>query len=479
MDPMDPLLRLGAALAVGFLIGFERGWRKRDDPEGSRPAGLRTFALIGLGGGLAGVLVGEFREALGALVIGAGFLAVATLLAAMYCMSSRAGGDLGATTEFAALVTYLLGVLAGSGVVVPALAAGLVTVALLDTKAPLHGLLQRVSHDELRSALKLLLVSAVLLPILPNQGYGPGRVLNPYQLWWIVVLVAGLALLGHFLRRLAGPSLGPLLTGLVGGLASSTAVTVSAARHSTRHRGSYSPQAGCVSAAQAVMALRILIVAGVLNPSLMAVLILPLGAAALVSFACAYWYGRPVDKQSSAAEHDKEKTALERAPDDLGTALIFAVILAAVMLATHYARGWLGISGLYATAALAGLIDVDAIEGQFSGVKRRTGGSTCGMLSTCSPERVWTWSEPAGLKLERSRSTLVPRLWSAAHIVPASQCALGCRTLFDFIARLAVESGVAAARLCQASGLCGATRGRCDARMDLRIGHHGQNEIFA
>src|SRR5262245_10965261 len=260
MDPLEPLLRLGAVLALGFLIGFERGWRKRDRPEGSRTAGLRTFALIGLAGGIVGVLAGEFGSGLGALIIGAGFIAVAGLAAAMYFVSVRASGSLGATTEVATLVAYGLGVLAGHGAIAIALAATVVIVVILDTKAPLHGLLQRISHDELRSALKLLLVSAVLLPILPNQGYGPGGVLNPYKLWWVVILVAGLGLIGHFARRFAGPSIGPLLTGLVGGLVSSTAVTVSAAKVSARNPGSAMPQAACVSAAQAVMALRILVI---------------------------------------------------------------------------------------------------------------------------------------------------------------------------------------------------------------------------
>src|SRR6185503_956452 len=127
MDPLDPFLRLGAALAIGFLIGFERGWRKRDDPEGSRTAGLRTFALIGLVGGVAGVLAQASPGAFGAIVIGAGFVAVAALAVAMYLTASRAHGNIGATTEFAALVAYALGALAGHGEMVLALAAALVT----------------------------------------------------------------------------------------------------------------------------------------------------------------------------------------------------------------------------------------------------------------------------------------------------------------------------------------------------------------
>lgn len=361
MDTLSPFLRLGAALAIGLLIGFERGWRKRDDPDGSRTAGLRTFALIGVVGGVAGTLGAHLRESLGAVIIAGGFLAVAGMAAAMYFASVKADGRIGATTEFATLVCYALAALAGYGEIVLALASALVVVVLLDAKAPLHHLLQRIHHDELRSALKLLLVSAVLLPILPDEGYGPGRILNPYKLWWIVVLVAGLSLVGHFARRFAGPAGGPLLTGLLGGLVSSTAVTVSAARLSAKGVYAGASQAACVAAAQAVMCGRIVIVAGAINAALVPLLVIPLGAAALAGLAAALLLGRQAGMRNRVTAAAQGGDAPGPAPDDLGTAVVFAAILAAVMLASHYAREWFGVSGLYATAALAGLVDVDAI----------------------------------------------------------------------------------------------------------------------
>lgn len=357
MAALDPFLRLGAALLIGFLIGFERGWRRRDDPEGSRTIGLRTFALIGLVGGIAGTL----GQTPGALVLAAGFVAVAALAAATYLASVRAGGDVGATTAFAALVVYGLGALAGHGEIVLALAAALVTVALLDTKAPLHGLLQRIHHDELRSAIKLLLVSVVLLPILPNHGYGPGGILNPYKLWWIVVLVAGLSLAGHFARRATGPGTGPVLTGFVGGLVSSTAVTVSAARLAAQAPDSGRQQTACIAAAQAVMCLRVVVVAGVLNPALVPILVLPLGAAAAAASAGAYFLGARTATRRRAEGDGEAERRPAKAPDDLGAAIVFAAVLAGVIVASYYARAWFGISGLYAAAALAGLVDVDAI----------------------------------------------------------------------------------------------------------------------
>ncbi len=360
MDPLEPFLRLGAAIAVGFLIGFERGWRKRDDPEGSRTAGVRTFALIGLIGGIAGFIAHAAGGGIGYVVVGAGFLAVAALAVATYLTATRLHGNIGATTEVAALVAYGLGALAGHGEMVLALAAALVTIALLDTKASLHGFLQRIQHDELRAALKLLLVTAVLLPILPDRGFGPGAVLNPHKLWIIVVLVAGISLAGHFARRFAGPSAGPMLTGLIGGLISSTAVTVSAARVSKHGESMPAQQAASVAAAQSVMCLRIVVIAGVLNPAIVPLLLAPLGAAAAAALAGAFLFLRDVAAPAPNPEANAHSEP-EKAPDDLGAAIVFAAILAAVMLASHYARGWFGDTGLYATAALAGLVDVDAI----------------------------------------------------------------------------------------------------------------------
>lgn len=353
---LDAFYRLGAALLVGALIGFERGWRKRDDPQGTRTAGLRTFSLIGLFGGIAGVA----QPAGGAVLIGAGFLSVAALAVVMYLSAVRRHGHIGATTEFATLVTFGLGVLAGGGDFVVAIASAVVVVALLDMKTLLHALMSKVRHDELRAAIKLLLVSAVLLPILPDAGYGPGGVLNPYRLWWIVVLVAGISLAGHFAQRLAGPRRGTVAMGLVGGLVSSTALTVSAARSATKDPADATLQATAVVAAKSVMCFRILIVAAALNADLLRVLVPALGGAGVAALAMAlltHPRGRAGDAQGGGPSGGDGA----RVPDDFITAVIFALVVAGAILGTHYARQWLGPAGLYATAALAGLVDVDAV----------------------------------------------------------------------------------------------------------------------
>ncbi|MFY9514117.1 MAG: MgtC/SapB family protein, partial [Rubrivivax sp.] len=213
---------LVAALAVGLLIGVERGWRDRDLAEGGRVAGLRTFALVGLLGGVLGSLAAD----LGAWILPGGFVGLSLLLAVSYREAARKTGNLSVTTAVATLLAFMLGVLAARGAPALALAAAVVTTVLLNLKPTLHAWLQRVESRELSAALQLLVLSVVILPNLPDAGYGPYQALNPYRLWWAVVLIAGLSLAGHFAMRLTGAQRGIFLTGLLGGLASSTAATL-------------------------------------------------------------------------------------------------------------------------------------------------------------------------------------------------------------------------------------------------------------
>ncbi|MGL6350866.1 MAG: MgtC/SapB family protein, partial [Aeromonas sp.] len=184
---------LAAALAVGVVIGLERGWRDRHRQEGSRVAGLRTFALLGLLGGVLGVLSGF----LGVLPVVAGFIGLSVLATVSYREGVRAHGSLSATSAVAALLTYALGALAGAGHAALAIGAAVVAAVLLNLKPTLHRWLLLVEYRELSAALQLLVLSAVILPLLPNAAFGPYGALNPYLLWWAVVLVAGLSLGGH------------------------------------------------------------------------------------------------------------------------------------------------------------------------------------------------------------------------------------------------------------------------------------------
>lgn len=343
---------LAAALAVGLLIGFQRGWQERDGGDGSRVAGLRTFALVGLFGGV----LGSLHASLGAWPLVAGLVALGLLVAASYREGVRVSGSLSATSAVAALLSFALGGLAAAGAAEPAIAAAVVTAVLLDLKSSLHRWLRLVEHRELSAALQLLVLSVVILPLLPDAGYGPFAALNPYRLWWAVVLIAGLSMAGHVAMRFSGPQRGLLWTGLLGGLASSTAATLTLSRRVRDEPALGDAAAAGILAAGGMMFLRMAVIIGVLQPGLGARVLLPLGAAAaaLLGIALLRWRGRAAAPAPSA-------TVEEMAPFDLGTALGFGLFLGAVALLVRLGKALFGVAGVYGLAALSGLADVDAI----------------------------------------------------------------------------------------------------------------------
>lgn len=342
---------LASALVVGLVIGLQRGWSARDQVEGSRVAGLRTFALIGLTGGA----LASLPPALSPWPLAAGLLGLAMLMAVSYREGVRRDGDLSVTSAVAALLTGALGALAASGYAAMALAAAVVAAVLLDYKSTLHRWLQRVEQVELRAGLQVLVLSVVVLPLLPDRGFGPGDALNPYRLWWAVVLLAGLSLAGHVAMRLSGAQRGLLWTGVLGGLASSTATTLALARQVRRDASLLGPAAAGALAACGVMFLRMLAVVTALQPALGRAAAWPLLAGAVVLLGAAAWQWHVRDR--SVRPEDVQ----EMAPFDLGTVLGFGALLAAVGVLVQLGKAWLGAAGVYGVAALSGLVDVDAI----------------------------------------------------------------------------------------------------------------------
>ena len=351
MIDLQEFERLGLALAVGLLVGLERGWREREAAEGSRVAGIRTFALIGLGGGLAALLTGP---AIG-LAFGLVFAGFAALMIAAYVADTKPGG-VGATTTVAALVTFLLGAVAVAGPMEVAASAAVVMAILLSAKPVLHRWVERIEYPELSAVLKLLLISVVMLPVLPDRTVDPWDAINPYELWWMVVLIAGLSFCGYVAVRLIGPERGVMLTGLLGGLTSSTAATLNFARLSRRSAGAERLLAAAAAVACATMLPRILLVVGVLNLPLLLLLIAPLGGAALATYLGAglLWH-RPAGDKTPVSVHVDN-------PFEFWLAVRFGLLLTAIMLLARLMPSWLGEQGVFVLAAIAGLGDVDAIS---------------------------------------------------------------------------------------------------------------------
>lgn len=353
MDDNDIFTRLALALAIGLLLGLERGWHGRDEAEGERIAGIRTFALTGIFGGVSGwlaILILPVFPALAILALG-GFLAVS------YWLSARTGDDLGITTEIALLLTFVLGVLSVVGETAPTVAVAVVAALLLSMKPVLHRWIKQIDQLELEAGLQLALISVVILPLLPNEGYGPGGVVNPYELWWAVVIVASLSFVGYVAIRLAGANAGILATGLFGGLASSTTTTLTLARLVRLHDSIAIIAAAGIIVSGSVTFLRILALVAIFEPSLVAPLALPMGlmaATGLTSAAVLYAF--------AGRGHATPGKIVDTAnPLALATALTFGFVLAFILIGTHFLHEWLGTTGVFTAAALSGVTDVDAL----------------------------------------------------------------------------------------------------------------------
>ncbi|MBM2829473.1 MAG: putative rane protein [Gammaproteobacteria bacterium] len=343
---------LSVALAIGLLIGVERGWKEREAKEGRRIAGVRTYGLIGLLGGGSALLAERF----GALTLGLALIGLAGALTTVYFVNLRRGDeDVSITSLITGLLTFVFGALAATGEVAIAAASAVVTTLLLSYKPLIHRWVSALEAEELRAGIKLLLISVVLLPILPNQGYGPWQALNPYAIWWMVVLIAAISFIGYFAIKLAGARRGAIFTGLFGGLVSSTAVTLHFSRVSRRDTALVSMLAMGVLLACGTMFPRMLLVASVINPALFKLLLVPAAVMALLAYlpALVYWQA-----QSSI---QSESVSLLQNPLELKTALSFGMLLALVMLLGKALQESAGEAGVLALAAASGVADVDAI----------------------------------------------------------------------------------------------------------------------
>ncbi len=353
MSEQELLTRLGLALAIGLLIGVERGWRERDQAEGERTAGLRTFALIGLLGGVWGAL----HALVGPLPFAAAFLAFAGGFTLFKWRESEREGDFGATTLIAALLTFALGSLAVLGDMTVAAAAAVAMAALLAAKRWLHGWIETLTWEELRATLILLAMSFIALPVLPDRGFGPFAALNPHGLWLMTIAIAGVSFIGYVAVRVAGTRYGTLVAGVAGGLVSSTAVTIDCARKAKAEPDTARIELAGALAASAIMFLRILVIVALFGPGHLALLAAPLVAAALILVGAAVAFGARWTEEHGDSDRHKHF----RNPFELVSVLRFAALLAVILVASKGLIVLFGGSGAVGAAAVAGLADVDAI----------------------------------------------------------------------------------------------------------------------
>lgn len=345
---LDPdLQRAGLAAAIGLLIGIERGWQSRAARDGTRVAGIRTFTLIGILGGICGFLT---RGA--ALATGLCFLAFAVPFGFLQWRRLRATQNFSATDLVAGLLTFLLGAYATAGSMTIAAASAVVTTAVLAERKILHGFLRHLRWEELRGALVLLVMTAVLLPLLPDRTVDPWYSINPHEIWLMTVLVGVVCYAGYAAMRLAGPNKGLLFGGIAGGLVTSTTVTWTFARMARRDPSLQPAVLAAVLMAWIVSLCRMTTLAVLVAPALFPVLAPAMGAACgllLLAAAVAFYCARRNPPHSLTLDD----------PLELSLLLRFCGLLAVIMLLTKLATARQG--GMLALGGLSGLLDVDPI----------------------------------------------------------------------------------------------------------------------
>jgi uncharacterized membrane protein (DUF4010 family) len=350
MDQYDLLSRLTVSLAIGLLVGLERGWHSREEEDGHRAAGFRTFALSGLLGGISGALA----KSEGGYVIGLVFLGYAATFSAFHWLEARTSGNLSATSAIAGMLTFLLGAFCVVGDLPIAIAGAVAMTALLALREQLHRLIASLTWEEIRATLTLLAMTFLLLPILPNRTIDPWSVINPYEIWLLAVLIAAISFGGYIAVRVLGDRLGVIMAALAGGLASSTATSLTLAKKAEEHPAATRLLAAGILIAGAVMVARVGIVAVILNRALMNSLILPLAAIAVVLMlgSLLLLFGNKA----------KETPRLQITnPLEIATALKMAGLIVLIMLAAEILLRTFGGSGVLIGAAISGLADVDAL----------------------------------------------------------------------------------------------------------------------
>jgi len=359
MDLPDLLSRLALALGIGLLIGLERGWRRRGARPGSRAAGIRTFAISGLLGGLIAVLAqlaGGAATVGGALLLGVAFATYGVVITLFSREENVSIGAFSATTAIAGMLTFALGAYAVIGDMRIAAGAAVAAAGLLASRDELHGWVEKITWPELRSGLVLLAMTFIVLPIMPGEPIGPFGGVNLREVWLIAIVLAGVSFLGYVAVKCFGARRGLILAAAAGGLASSTAVTIANARRAATGEGAPRLLASGVAIASGVMFLRVVAIVVALNPAVLVLVAPALMAAALVAlgFALAWilWGGAgPKDYRSIEF----------RNPFDFLSVVGFALFLGVIIVLGRAVGETFGATGAVAGAVVVGLADVDAV----------------------------------------------------------------------------------------------------------------------
>ena len=343
---IEALPQFLTSLAIGLLIGLER------ERTPSAKAGLRTFALVALFGTLSALLSTKLGSP---WLLIAGLLAVAGMIIAAYHNNPSEEHDPGTTTVIALMLCYGLGAMIWYGYAELAIMLAIAVTALLYFKPELRGLSQKLTRRDLVAVLQFSVLTFIVLPILPDQTYGPYDAFNPHQAWLMVVLISGISLAGYTALHVVGTRYGAPLLGFLGGLVSSTATTLLYAKNSKSNQTMSHLAASVIVIAGMVVLLRLLVISAVVAYGTLPALLPVLAGGFLFGLAVALYNWR---KMSKATELNIPETSN---PAELHTAIGFGLFYVAVLLGAAWMQDIAGSQGLYAVALVSGLTDVDPI----------------------------------------------------------------------------------------------------------------------
>ncbi|MDP3359203.1 MAG: MgtC/SapB family protein [Lutibacter sp.] len=365
LTEFDFVIRMLVTAGIGFVLGLEREYSQYSEKV-EIFAGLRTFMLVALLGFLTAYLGITFSY----WIFIAGFLGVVAIVAISYWVTSNKG-DIGSTTEFAVIFTFLLGSLVLIGNINISLALTVVMLVILSLKVRLRIMIGQLTQDEVYAFVRFVVVALLILPFLPNEYYGPYEVINPREVGWIIVLISGIGFVGYILMKFLGTDRGILLTSILGGLVSSTFVTFTFSKKSKETPELSKNYAVGILAAATIMVIRVFLLVFIFNKAMLVGLIIPLFIVLLTAFGISlFFYNIQFGKPQTI-----DKIALGD-PLNIKNAVFFGIFYMGILLLVSYANHIYGAKGIYVSSAISALTDIDAIAISVS----KLGGTTINFL---------------------------------------------------------------------------------------------------
>ncbi len=344
------LSTLGIAFGLGLLVGLQRETPKSD------MAGVRTFTLITVLGVMAGFLSRAYDNPFILPVLGLS-IAAFLIIANMIKNKNKNEADVGQTTEVAALLMFAVGAYLVEGSQIIAVIIGASIAILLHIKEHLHDFIEKLKPKDLSAIMTLAGIALVVLPILPDENFGPYDVINPRNIWLMITLIVGISVFGYFIYKLFGKKVGVISNGILGGLISSTATTVSYARKTADAASISKLAVFVITTASAVSFIRVLFEVGIVIPNQLNIIAVPIGAVIVIMAITCVVLFYLINKDESAVEEMPEP----KNPAQFKSALIFGLLYGIILLAVAFTKEKFGNNALYIVAIVSGLTDVDAI----------------------------------------------------------------------------------------------------------------------